>query len=246
MKNSLFILIALLFFTSCRNYWFNQGLKMIGAYDTKIEIKTLVKFDEDKSVIFLPMVHLSTSQFYDDVTQKVDSLQKEGYFIYYESVKASITQDTALRKLRKIRGVPAATIGGDDAIDSLLIANNLKVKGELMMQPAYITLGVMENNSRNVDAALLEMIAYYELLNGEVILEDCDFTTDIDKMSTCEMEKRDKKKYDELILEFRNNIVVQEIINERNHKKIAVIYGKRHFIGIEKELLQKGYTIQGR
>jgi hypothetical protein len=53
----------------------------------------------------------------------------------------------------------------------------------------------------------------------------------------------DKKTKEELVLNFRNRNVVSQLLLD-NHKKIVVIYGKSHFVGIKAKLLEMEFIEQ--
>lgn len=244
MKRNLILFIVAISLAGCKSYWFNMALEMVGAYDESVSLTALINEKEDKTVVFIPMVHYSTELFYKDVIVKIDSLQKEGFYFYFEGMGVHTTDTTSLRKLRKIMGVPVAHSAGDSAMDSLLISKKVKTKKKLVTQPPNSNLGFKEGNSRNVDSSVLELTNHYEELYGEIVLNDCDFATKVTEASSCPKQKRDRERYDSIILDYRNNLVLQEIFKEKDHKKIAVIYGKGHVAGIEKALLQEGYTIK--
>ena len=238
MKKKYLILFLFIALFSCKSTLYNIALERIGAYDEKVSIETITH--NNKQVVFLPMVHLSTELFYQDVVKKVDSLKKDGFVFYYEHIKAEISQDTILRKVRKIRGVPYSKNGYKGVFDSVL--GDIKFKKKLINQPSYNDLGLMPSYSKNIDATLKEMVAFYETKYEEIILDACDFEAGIYETTKCEDKKIDKLILDDMVINFRNTIVVNEVIKDEN-KKIAILYGKRHFIGIKKELLNKGFLV---
>ncbi|WP_225034793.1 hypothetical protein [Winogradskyella sp. SM1960] len=223
----LFLLITCI---SCKGIIFNTALKKYGAYDEKIE---LIKLKSDsKEVIFFPMIHVGTKNLYEDIKYKIDSLNQKGYYFYYENVIAHKKEDTILRKVRKLRNIPFSENGYTGSIDSLLKKKfKFKLKKELVNQPSNKELGLDSLNSRNVDTTLKDMVNYYEEKYEVIHLEPCDFETSIFQESTCENKLKDKKKYDDTVVEFRNQIVVNEVAKEAK-VKIAIIYGKGHFSGI--------------
>ena len=122
-------------------------------------------------------------------------------------------------------------------VDSIL---KIKLKKELINQPSYDALGVNNLISKNVDVSLKDMVNYYEEKFHEINLEPCDFETTIYEKSTCKNSKKEKVFLEEVILEFRNTNVVNEIEKD-NRKKIAIIYGANHFLGIRKKLVTLGF-----
>ena len=108
MKRNLILLALAISLASCKSYWFNMALEMLGAYDESVSLTALTNEKEEKTVIFIPMVHYSTELFYKDVIVKIDSLQKEGFYFYFEGMDVEKKDTVSLRKLRKITGVPLA------------------------------------------------------------------------------------------------------------------------------------------
>lgn len=240
MKKISFLILVLLCL-NCKSFLYNSAFKSIGAYDENVNIEKMIL--NDKNVVFIPMIHLCTELFYQDVVRKVDSLKKKGFIFYYEQTKADIKKDTVLRKIRKIRGIPVSKNGYKGSIDSIF--GDIKLKKKLVNQPAYEDLGLSQEFSRNVDASVNEMIDFYEIKYGEIILNNCDFSTSIYEKTTCKDEKIDEEILDDVVVNFRNSIVVKEVINDK-HNKIALVYGKAHFIGIKEELLKKGFFVSER
>lgn len=236
MKKYFCLLLFLII--SCTSTKINMGLKLIGAYDDHISLTKLS--NGTKEVVFMPMIHIGTELFYEDVRKKVDSLENLGFFTYYEKVNANINDSILLRKAKKFQGFPFSKTekGYMNTIDS--IYPNLKLKKKLIGQPKYSDLGIDTLRSRNVDVTLDKMIKEYEKRFGEIKLNDCDFKTSIYEKSICDEKPIDKKNKAEIIVGYRNENVINELLIDKN-KKIIIIYGKEHFIGIKEELLKKGY-----
>lgn len=242
MKTKLIIsLLALFVLFSCKVFLINTALEKLGIYDDKIE---LAYFNNDtKKILIFPMSHVGTNEFYNDVKNKIDSLKNEKYFFYYEKVTALENQDSTLRKIRKIRGVPFTQNGKmENLFDSLLSKKQKnRLKKELVNQPSYEGLGLNEKNSRNVDATLKGILNHYEIKFGSITLQECDFNNSIYEKTNCDDKFSYKEEYDEAVINYRNQIVVNEILNENQFNKIAIIYGKGHLDGISDLLLENGY-----
>jgi hypothetical protein len=222
-------------------YFLNTAFDKLGIYNENIDLIELN--NGQKNIVFFPMSHLGTTKFYEDVNGKIDSLKNKGYFFYYEKSTGNIKEDTILRKIRKIRGVPFSKNGNlEILLDTLLSEKQKKkLKKQLITQPKYDSLGLNVKNSRNVDASMSEIIERYEINYGTIILEECDFNNTIYDKTNCNNSKPNKKQYDAIVIEFRNSIVVDEILNENDHNKIAVIYGKGHLEGIKASLIEEGF-----
>jgi hypothetical protein len=236
MKNPL-LLIFILFVTSCTSTKVNLALKLIGAYNNKIKLDKVTKLD--KEVIFIPMIHIGTEPFYNDVKNKIDSLENCGYITYYEKVNSKPNDTTNLRKLRKLLGfpVPKRDKGYISVFDSIY---KFKLKKKLISQPKYKDLGVDSLKGKNVDLTLIEVIDEFERRFGEINLNECDFKTSPHQKTICDDKPIFKENVNEIIINYRNKHVFQEIILDE-HKKIILIYGKKHFIGIEEKLIKLGF-----
>lgn len=246
------VIYILVFFmlTSCKSYWANKYFDKIGVYDDKIEIEKVTKYE--KEVVFIPIRHIGTQIFYENVKEKVDSLIQQNYHIYYETIvsntiknnvlssKNLIMIDTLLAyKLRKISN--ANLISKDLKTDyiELLKVNGIKLKKDLIMQPAIKELHLSHPTCKNVDVTFENLIFAYEQKYGKITLEPCDYKTLFYEKSICNKNKF-KNLFATFQLDLRNLIVVKELINN-SHNKIAIVYGADHFTGIKGELLKRGF-----
>lgn len=231
---------------SCKSYLFNKALEFNGVYDDTVSIEEM--HDGEQSIVFIPMHHIGTSLFYQDVQHTIDSLKSEGYYFYTEGILDQKTTDTSMRKFRKFLGSPLAKNGYMNVVDSVLTkVYNVKLKKELMDQPSYDDFQLSKYDSRKVDSSIDRMLALYEAEYGEIILEECDFETPVYTETTCKDEKTPKKILNTIIVDSRNQVLVKAIEEDRERlKKIAIIYGKNHFYGVQEILLEKGYKISNQ
>jgi uncharacterized protein YcfL len=230
-------LLPLFLLIGCKSYLINKALEKVGVYEENVEIKIIS--NNDKKIIFIPMKHIATELFYDNVKTKIDSLEKYDYYFYYElvnGVKDSITT----KKFRKISGIPENKKGYLETLDSVL--KGIKYKKKLVNQPKdQMELGLNINKSKNIDVTMQEIIKHYESLNGEIILEKCDLDTPPYSVTKCKNKNIDKKKLEKSILNFRNEHIIKEI-NSDSRKNIAIVYGAAHFDGVLKLLQEKDST----
>ena len=237
--NLLFIFLIVSSLFSCTSMKINLGLKLIGAYDEVIILEKLK--NQEKEIIFFPMVHIGTENFYNDVKMKIDSLEKIGFITYYEKVDSEINDTLNQRKLKKITGFPIPKRGRGymSILDSVFKG---KLKKKLISQPNYSVLGVDSLKGTNVDVNLKQLIAEFERRYGKINLEECDFKTSIHSKTVCKDETITDKQKDEVILGYRNDYITSKILNG-NINKLILIYGKEHFIGIRKNLQKDGFLI---
>lgn len=245
------LLILLILLSSCKSHLANYYFKSIGIYDNKIKLEKLTY--NDSEIILFGMHHIGKEEFYNDVKNKVDSLIKQDYFFYVEGINSQFTGKTNLTvedslvlidlayKFRKINGKPLISKKLNTDYLTYFKENGIKIKENLVKQPSYFDLGLTEMKLKNTDLPLEKILENYEKKYGKVVLESCDYKTKFYEESTCKI-KPDKKIYDEMMMQDRNNSVISHILKEKK-TKIAIIYGKAHFIGIKDSLQKLGYKI---
>jgi hypothetical protein len=192
----------------------------------------------DKTVAYIPMKHIGPKEFYANVKYKVDSLEREGYIVFVESVRVtdSLTQpqkDTLKWKVRKLTGVTIRKEGYIDTINNKLMGRNFKNRRGLVNQPKYSLLGVDSISSRIVDVPMNMLIKQYERDYGAIQLNVCDYTTTFEEKYDCGKEKTSQSN--SIILKYRNKHLADEIVAEK-HKKIVVLYGSAHENGLFADL----------
>jgi hypothetical protein len=168
----LFALLA----TSCMSL----ALSVMGI--TKEDFKFSVYSNGSKTVAYIPMKHIGPKEFYANVKCRIDSLQREGYIVYLESVsvKDSLTfeeRDTLKMKIRRMMGVTLGKEGYLDTINGRLMGRKFKNRQGLVNQPPYVKLGVDTLTGKIVDVPMNELVKEYERLYGTIILDACDYTT---------------------------------------------------------------------
>jgi hypothetical protein len=239
--NKIKISIYLILFSllGCTSFKVNLAFKHVGVYDDNVKLSKVT--NEEKNVIFIPMHHLGTKSFYDDVQTKIDSLKMMGYFFYTEEVKGNKKDSITVRKSIKISGIPFSrnNEGYKHFFDSIY-KGKVKFKKEILDQPSPSKFGLDESNSKTVDITLKEMIDYYESKYGEIKLEPCDFEKSFYEKPNCKYKPAVKKVVDEVYINFRNKNIIKTLVNDY-HKKVAIIYGAKHFQGIREELLTHGF-----
>ena len=225
--------------TGCKNYFFNRGLEKKGTFNTSIQLTKLES--NSKEVIFFPMSHVATEEFYNDTKMKIDSLKKLDYYFFEETINVLIDDTTTLRKFRKIRGIPIPNkgLGYMYLIDSVY---KFKLKKKIIDQPSYAKLGVDSLSGKRVDLDVIDIINAYESNYGEIKLQACDFETSCFEKSTCNDKKIDEEIIKSLILTLRNKKIVNEVLSDKR-KKIAIIYGAEHFVEIKEALLSNGFRL---
>ena len=77
-KTILFLIIVTSSVFSCKNHLYNSALQRKGFFSDKIYLSKMA--NQNKEIVFIPMSHLGTKEFYKDVKFKIDSLKKNGLF----------------------------------------------------------------------------------------------------------------------------------------------------------------------
>ena len=238
MKRIPLLILVLFILTSCMSKFVNLALEKVGVFDEKCEM-SLLKNDK-KKVYFIEAHHIGREEYYLDISKKVDSLQKDGYIVFYESVKRnsdSLINDTLSRKLRKLTGIANFTYY--DTITNK-IGGKLKYKGEykLINQPKYPKMKVDQNTSLNIDVDQLTLISEFEKKYGKVQLSECDYETKLNsEVYNCEkLNKELSEKFKtEFVINYRNKNLANEVQNSKENK-ILIIYGENHLNGFKEEL----------
>ncbi len=236
MKKLSVILLITTTITSCTLFFPKIALKRAGIFDTKSELKIIE--NEKQKIIFIGMHHFGREKFYNDVANKIDSLQKLNYTVFYESVAKDKGTDSliAIRNFKKLR-----KLMGFNPIKYLDTTNNkingkIKYRGKhkLINQPKYSKLKVNNLTSIKADISITELITEFEKNNGKIKLDSCDLKTNLtDKNYKC------KKAKKSLLREFKMGYIgayrekhLAERITKSNKNKVLVIYGAAHFWGL--------------
>lgn len=148
MKTYYYYFLLLFFCNSCKNYLATTSIKYAKAYDDK-ETLHLVNY-KDKRIVFLPMHHLGTALFYNDVKNKIDSLTNENYYFLYEKMSADTIEERDVRKFRKILKSPISK-DASYVKQYQTLYPNIKYEKPLMDQPSYEGLGLTVENSKRAD-----------------------------------------------------------------------------------------------
>lgn len=251
MKKTL-ILLIIFTLTSCASVFNKRIIKNLGVENEKTELKFIDNIEQE--IIFIPMHHVGRKRYYNDIANKVDSLQKLKYVVFYEGVtdnkeKDSLIRKKSLLKLRRIMGFfPQGQKGYLDTTTNI-IAGKIKYKGKykLINQPNYKLLKVDSLSSIRADINLTELITDFEKNYGKIKIDSCDYKTDLkDKNYRCGKAKRGlRKKFENgYVKDYRNKYLAEQIFKS-NKNKILVIYGDAHFFGLywELNLLDNDYTI---
>lgn len=239
-KNIILLALISIGFQSCL---VKALMKKVGIYDKTNTIEKISNGEKD--LCFLPMHHIGKQEFYDDTKSKLDSLSKNGYYIFFEGIQGKEMadkneRDIMYKKLRKLSGIDLLKMGkGGGYIDSTgnqsvfenpLLDNRIK-KDKLVNQPASLRKTADSKIGMQVDGSITDMITKYESKYGKIVLDSIDLNIALgDKYEISKANKISKEKRKYLILDIRNEIITNQIVNSP-YKKIVLVYGKGHYEG---------------
>ncbi len=109
---------------------------------------------------------------------------------------------------------------------------------KLIDQPDYIDLGITPGNSESVDLSMPVLISEFEKAKGVVQLTECDHDSKLgSNIYNCGKADAEHKKYllEDITISRRNENIVDRI-KSSDKKKILIVYGKKHYDGINKML----------
>jgi len=239
MKNTILPLIVGLLCSSCTKVLIGSfGQKTVDRY-----VKVLEK--DNKTIVFIPNIHVASADFYASVKKTIDSLRTNGYTIAYEGFRdepglSQAQQDTLLLKIRKVlRRNPTGNYL--DSNDASLPKHFEKLKG---IPQTHDNTGIRLNEDYNIDISTGVWIQRYEQEKGEIRLTDCDFNTPLTTLYECEQDPNSSKHL--LTTTIRNNYIIERIVATKK-SKIAILFGAGHWYGLYPDLLREGYQLtQGK
>ncbi|SHJ17639.1 hypothetical protein SAMN04488096_109146 [Mesonia phycicola] len=208
---------------------------------TSKEVKTEVFYNQEKNktLVLFPMVHINHPEFYDDTKSKLEKLRQQGYTVFFESIALKDStvfntqeMDTLTRKTRKISGIYMSDYK-DQKNKSLPKA----IRNSNYISQNRENLGFQEQDMI-VDIPMNELIEIYEAKYGVIQLTQCDWETDYLEKYECETVPQVRAND---VLIYTRNDTIEKRIYESKLKKIALVYGKKHFQFIRGGFMQNGY-----
>uniref|UniRef100_UPI0037BFC23E hypothetical protein n=1 Tax=Flavobacterium sp. TaxID=239 RepID=UPI0037BFC23E len=235
MKTIYFLFALFFIFTSCSvSNLVNKSLENNGIYSDEINYeKNLIK--DGKLVKLIPLRHLGTPNYYDNLKNTLSKYQKSGYVVYYEMLKKEDSIDNYLRKFRKITSLKTNLEDKSQTDYKKILFERVRkidadfeFKKELIPQPNYDNLILDMKNSKNVDITTEQFVTEYERLYGLVLLDSCDYINNWEKTSCI---TNQLKGLDKITIDFRNSNVIYETVLSSNNN-ILILYGEAHMKGI--------------
>ncbi|MCK0131918.1 hypothetical protein MWU59_10445 [Flavobacteriaceae bacterium F08102] len=235
MKNLFLILICLILSSSCKRI-------IVGSYSQEAIDPYLKVFEKgDKTIIYIPSMHIGAPEFYASIKKNIDSLRSAGFTIGYEGVASPTGDtpeqiDTLKRKFRKIIRFHLTNSYKDTANHSI----SKQIKKRKGIAQSRKNTGLNYDQDINMDLSANEMIKRYEEENGKIHLTDCDFSTPLNARYKCAKDKSISKF--KFIRNLRDDHLCNLLINS-TEKKIAVLFGAGHWHSVYPNLTKAGYKL---
>jgi len=239
MKKIILFVIITISFISC-----NRIMLFINIPNNVEKSLKIIRRD-DQIVVFLPMVHLAKTSFYNKSKKIIDSLKYENYTVFYEEITInknyyskkldSISKKELFVLLRKYR-----KILGRFQVNDLTSQSNKSLpkyfKNKKFMSQSKEILGI-DTLDINIDVSLTELIEAHEKKNGTIILDKCDYNTGFKEKYKC-----DKLNKYYAIRYYRDSIAANKVL-KYNKKKSLIIFGKAHWYGIWPYFRDEGFVL---
>ena len=216
---------------------------VVALYNKKDSLKKkTVWVKGDKEIVFIPMIHVAKTGYYEQVKDFLSQKRNEGYIVYYEGLEnggeTPQQRDTLTLKERKILGFYLSKTYTDKENESL--PNYLK---KYVGQNGENT-GIDTLRDVRADLTSKEIIAKIERIVGKIELEPCDFETPLNAPYKCtNYKKRLRYPY---VRSYRDEYLKRLLLNSSD-KKIVVLYGQAHTWSIYPALEREGFClVQGK
>jgi len=216
---------------------------VVALYNKKDSLKKkTVWVKGDKEIVFIPMIHVAKTGYYEQVKDFLSQKRNEGYIVYYEGLEnggeTPQQRDTLTLKERKILGFYLSKTYTDKENESL--PNYLK---KYVGQNGENT-GIDTLRDVRADLTSKEIIAKIERIVGKIELEPCDFETPLNAPYKCTNYKR-RLRYP-YVRSYRDEYLKRLLLNSSD-KKIVVLYGQAHTWSIYPALEREGFClVQGK
>lgn len=209
-------------------------------YLNKKQINPIYISYENKSLIFVPIIHVGEERFYNSLKDSIETWKTNNYTVFYEQIiieKEKISPDSMSylqlrRKARKIIDLSEFTRKGYQESASRAFKNKT-------VQPEYSDIGITESDI-NADINLAELITEYERLYGTIQLDSCDLFSPIESNGTC---RRLNNNLKPILYTYRNQELASQI-SESELNKIVIVYGASHIKPVIKILQSKNPNIK--
>ena len=175
----------------------------------------------DKTVTYIPMIHIATTDFYGAVAEKVKQRKEAGATLYYEFIDFDLLDDDNKRKVRAMVAIlPTPEMYSELSGDGHMGQNN----------DAF--LGLVNDKDVNIDMTPMELIEAYEDAFGVIEVTGEDATSDLSEMATTILPPENVSK---IAIDLRSQKAASAINNGPDND-IVLLFGAGHGPGIFSEL----------
>ena len=240
MKQIISLLFVLITLVACDTSLMVQSTGVLRDASRKFELR-----NGDRRIIYIPMRHLGTRVYYDQVQAAVDSLQKSGYVVFYESiayqVDSAAQRDLYDRKFRKLTG---NRLGLQQCIETpgdtsrVLRAPLYRKLGQrIITQPDYSFFLVDYGTAVNADIPKNKLLDDFEYRYGAIQLDACDYDTPLSAPYTCKPIKTAlRNKFDKEFVMQQREENLASLVADAPQQKILILFGTSHFKGFLRNL----------
>lgn len=239
-----FILLFFLFlFSSCAG---SLAVQSTGVLQNASRIHHLK--NADRELIYIPMRHLGKRNYYDHIQHMVDSLQKVGFVVFYESIAYEVDsaqqRDRYDRKFRKLVGHVVGSTklyeNSSDTTKVLMAPLYRNLGSRIIQQPAYSFFKVDYNTAVAADIPKNVLLDEFEYSYGEIMLESCDWSTPLNEPYTCKSVKsKFRTIFDREFIMKRRDENLAALVSDASQKKILIMFGAAHYKGFLKHLKER-------
>ncbi|UIR54500.1 hypothetical protein LZQ00_09470 [Sphingobacterium sp. SRCM116780] len=246
MRYFIFLTILFLLFSSCSESLLVQSTGVLQNASKTYHLK-----NGNREIIYIPMRHLGKRNYYDFIQRKVDSLQKEGFVVFYESIAYEVDsvqqRDVYDRKFRKLVGhVVGSTKVYEKTSDTtkVLMAPIYKNLGSrIIQQPEYSFFKVDYNTAVVADIPKNVLLDEYEYTHGPIVLDDCDWNTPLNKPYTCKpIKTKWKNIFNKDFIMKRREENLAALVADASQQKILIMFGGAHYKGFLKCLQERNHA----
>lgn len=236
------IIFSLLFF-SCAESLMVQSTGVLQNASRTHHLK-----NGERELIYIPMRHLGKRNYYDYIQRMVDSLQNQGFVVFYESIAYQVDsaqqRDLYDRKFRKLVGhVVGSTKVYEKTSDTtkVLMAPLYRNLGSrIIQQPQYSFFKVDYNTAVVADIPKNELLDEFEYSYGNIVLDSCDWKTPLNEPYTCKPVKtKFKNIFDREFIMKKREENLAALVSDASQKKILIMFGSAHYKGFLKYLKER-------
>ena len=203
-------------------------VKIIASKSVDKHVKVLENKNKESTIVFLPVIHVGKKSYFESFKPIVDSLRKEGFQIFIESIAYSkkldpLSEKEYDKKFRKFTGFSTTLSRENNSLPK-----EYRLKNYFLQD--YKLMGISKQKGDSVvDLSKKQSIDLYEKEFGETKLTKCDSITPLFEKYECESEYK-KHRYT-ITNSYRDEFIRNHIITSK-HRKIALIYGRSHWISV--------------